>query len=157
MKTLWKSMIQRCHNPRNPSYHRYGGRGILVCDRWRQSFAAFVADVGPRPAGATLDRIDNDRGYEPGNVRWATRREQSANRFDSISLTHAGETLNLAEWSRRTRIDHGTIYARIRNGWSVARALTEAPDRRFTREQGSKRTHGVPKENSLGTPGGVSR
>lgn len=74
----WDSMVQRTTNPRNPNWPYYGGRGITVCDRWR-TFASFLADMGERPAGLTLDRVDNDRGYEPGNCRWATKSEQQRN------------------------------------------------------------------------------
>lgn len=78
---VWNSMQQRCHNPRNKSFKHYGGRGIEVCARWRASFADFLADVGLRPArGMSLDRINNDGNYEPGNVRWATAVQQANNR-----------------------------------------------------------------------------
>ena len=75
----WKNMLQRCYNPKNPCYKNYGGRGIIVCDRWKE-FVNFLADMGERPAGMSLDRINNDGNYEPGNCRWATRKQQSQNR-----------------------------------------------------------------------------
>ena len=73
-------MIQRCHNPKVPVYMYYGARGVTVCKRWRQSFLNFLADMGPRPKGKTLDRIRNSRGYMPSNCRWATKAVQKANR-----------------------------------------------------------------------------
>ena len=76
----WRSMIRRCTDPGLKNFAAYGGRGVGVCERWRKSFSAFLEDVGERPAGKTLDRLDNDKNYEPGNCRWATRAEQDKNR-----------------------------------------------------------------------------
>ena len=80
---VWQGMINRCHNPNQPHYPRYGGRGIRVCDEWRESFVTFYKNVGEPPKDGqrwTLDRRDNEKGYEPGNVRWATYKEQQANK-----------------------------------------------------------------------------
>lgn len=76
---IWSAMIQRCTNPRNTDFHNYGGRGISVCQEWRDSFELFLNDVGRRPRNLTLDRIDNNGNYEPGNVRWATKSQQTRN------------------------------------------------------------------------------
>lgn len=142
MKMLWKSMIQRCHNPRNPSYRLYGARGITVCDRWRSSYEAFVSDVGPRPAGTCLDRIDNAKGYEPGNVRWATMREQHQNRRDSTQLTYQEVTRSVTEWARAVGLHPSTLWARLRRQWPLERALKATPDQRFRPGYANRVTEG---------------
>lgn len=119
----WNGMMQRCHNPNSNSYRIYGGRGILVCRRWR-SVKNFVADMGEKPKGETLDRIDNNKGYSPSNCRWATSEEQNNNLRKSVKLKFNGKTLTLAQWSRKLGISRNTIKGRWRRGMSVERILT---------------------------------
>lgn len=123
---VWQAMIARCHRPGATFYELYGGRGITVCDAWREPFEAFIADVGRRPSAAhEIDRIDNDGNYEPGNVRWATRTQQARNTRRNRVLAHDGRTLTLVEWSAETGIAAELIRARIdRLGWSVSDALS---------------------------------
>jgi hypothetical protein len=122
----WGSMRERCHNPRHHSYSRYGGRGITVCDWWRSDFANFLADMGPRPSPAhSLDRIDNNGNYEPGNCRWATIDQQASNKRTNVKVSAFGETLHMREWSRRTGLSASGIKRRLAHGWSPERALSE--------------------------------
>ena len=120
----WSECRQRCENPNNRKWPSYGGRGIKVCARWA-SFANFLADMGERPDGHSLDRINNDGDYEPNNCRWATPSEQARNRRSSHTLTAFGETLTIAEWAERTGLKHHTIAWRINKlGWTAERALS---------------------------------
>lgn len=118
-------MRQRCNDPGSKSYARYGGRGIKVSERW-DSFPNFLADMGSRPSPRhSLERIDNAKGYEPGNARWATATEQANNRRSSRLITYQGETLTSAEWTRRTGLARHIIEQRLdKLGWSVERAFT---------------------------------
>jgi hypothetical protein len=121
---VWAGMISRCTNPNAHAFMEYGGRGIAVCDRWLHSFEAFLADMGQRPPRTTLDRIDNDRGYEPGNCRWATPEEQQSNRRNNRVLTLNGVTRSLAEWSRVTGIGEMALWCRLKRGWNEEMVLT---------------------------------
>ena len=122
----YHSMKSRCYNKNDKDYALYGGRGIKVCKRWRDSFEAFFEDMGPKPSPKySLDRYPNKDGdYEPGNCRWATWREQQNNRRNNRRLTLNGKTHTITQWERITGISNHTIRARIRMGWSVEKALT---------------------------------
>lgn len=120
----WSKIKERCFKPHHPSYTDYGGRGISMCARWRGSFPAFLADVGPRPSPAhSIDRIDNDGHYEPGNCRWATRSQQVRNSRHARRLTFGGETRTICEWADRLGLKLNTITDRLRKGWQVEEAL----------------------------------
>jgi hypothetical protein len=127
----WRSMRDRCLNVRNPGYANYGGRGITIAERW-DDFAAFLADMGERPKGLTLDRIDNDGNYEPGNCRWATMRTQSRNSRMNTLLEHQGATHTMVEWSEILGLAQSVIVDRLRRGWAVERALS-TPVRSYSR------------------------
>lgn len=120
---IWTGMLDRCLNPNTEEYHRYGGRGITVCRRWRK-FANFYTDMGDPPPGRTLDRKNNDKGYSPGNCRWATRKEQMRNRRCSRLITYQGKTATVAEWSEITGLTYWTIWQRLEAGWSIEVLLT---------------------------------
>jgi hypothetical protein len=128
----WAQMKHRCTSPKNPCFGRYGGRGITFCERWGD-FANFLADMGPRPSSKhSLDRIDNDRGYEPGNCEWRTRFEQMGNTRRNVYMTHNGETAHIAEWARRMGVGRHTLQCRLYSGWSTEKTLTTPVQARKT-------------------------
>ena len=131
---IWAAMKQRCDNQKNPAYANYGGRGISVCERWSESFEDWKDDMGPRPAGLTLERIDNDCDYEPGNCKWASRKDQARNRRTTRLLTLDGRTMPALDWAREFGVDPATMAQRLQRGWTLRKALTtgayEAPEMR---------------------------
>ncbi len=126
----WLDMKRRCFNPKIKNYHRYGGRGITVCDEWKNSFQVFMRDMGPRPqsdgarSAYSIDRKDNDGNYEPGNCRWATKKEQVNNTGRNHKVTFDGETRTLAEWAEILKVDASTVSARLVRGWSESNAVS---------------------------------
>ena len=124
----WRGMIERCKNPLHRQWAYYGGRGIKVCDRWAESFKAFREDMGERPSGTTIDRINNDQGYEPGNCRWATFRQQRLNQKRTRRLEAFGESKTIIEWSEDSRcvVSFPTLYARVTHGWGDQVAISTA-------------------------------
>jgi hypothetical protein len=121
----WESMRTRCHaGSGSVHYSTYASRGIKVCQEWEDSFEAFYSHIGPRPSSLhSIDRIDNDKGYEPGNVRWATRREQQRNTRRTKRLTINGETKPLGEWADIANLRMTVLYNRIRRHWPPSRLL----------------------------------
>ena len=121
---IWSKMIYRCFNANCHNYNRYGGRGISVCESWRSSFDNFYKDMGPRPDGKTLDRIDNNGNYEPGNCRWATNSEQANNRVTNTTVIFNGEELTARQISNITGFPYKQLSSRIWRGLSIEEALS---------------------------------
>jgi hypothetical protein len=115
-------MVKRCTDPKNPNWPDYGGRGITVCERWLES-SAFFEDMGERTRGQTIERIDNSRGYEPGNCRWASRSEQSRNTRANVRVVFAGKAMCLAEACERSGTPYRRVLSRLRYGWDPQRAF----------------------------------
>jgi hypothetical protein len=130
--STWSHMLTRCRNRRNDSYDRYGGRGIKVCKRWLK-FENFILDMGERPTGLTLDRINPNLGYHKVNCRWATKKTQSRNKLTLLKITVGGLTRLACEWSEDLGLRPSEVARRVRRGWSLSRAATtpnQAPKQR---------------------------
>ena len=126
LHNIWGLMIQRCYNPQTPCYEAYGGRGITVCDEWRESFQAFYewAMVNGYKDNLTVDRKDNEKGYSPDNCRWVTRKVQANNTRRNHYINYSGEKHTVSEWAEIIGIMPDTLRCRIIRGWSVEKALT---------------------------------
>ena len=127
LKRIWRKMKERCYNTKVDNYHRYGGRGITVCDEWKDNFQAFYdwSMANGYADDLTIDRIDNDGNYEPGNCRWATMKEQANNKSNNVRITYKGKTQDIKQWSEELGIAYTTLFIRIQNGWPVEKAFFE--------------------------------
>lgn len=123
--STYMSMISRCHRVGSTKYERYGAVGIHVCERWRESFEHFLEDMGERPDGMTIDRIDGKLGYFKENCRWATPATQQHNIKTNVHITYAGVTKTVTEWSKELGIE--TLSWRLRHGWSIEDAFNTTP------------------------------
>lgn len=120
--TTWVNMIQRCTNSKHKSFHRYGGRGITVCERW-MTFENFLADMGEKPPRMELDRECNAEGYKPENCRWVNRVQNANNRDVNHAITFDGRTQNIKQWAQELGCHHQSIAYRLKKGWSVEDAF----------------------------------
>jgi hypothetical protein len=138
----WRNMLRRCNNPADDSYKYYGGRGIKVCQRWASSYEAFLQDMGERPDGKSLDRIDVNGDYSPNNCRWADSNTQHNNRRDNRLINHQGVCMTLTEWARSLGIRADTLARRIDvHGFTIERALRPGHAARKEYAHGTRRRY----------------
>lgn len=124
----YRQMIQRCYNTNRKDYKYYGGRGIKVYSGWIGNYSAFITHVGRKPTPQhSLDRIKNDEGYFPGNVKWSTQTEQLRNQQKTIIIEFNGRTQSLSQWAEETKINYKTLVQRMKMGWSIEHMLTIVP------------------------------
>lgn len=127
---IWNLMKQRCINPTNTRYADYGGRGITVCERW-SVFVNFLADMGRRPTPKhSIERLNNDLGYAPGNCKWATKSEQCNNKRNNVVYTYDGKTLTLAQWAEETGLPYSCLQYRHQKGWPAVKLLTKPSNKK---------------------------
>ena len=120
----WNAMLNRCRNPKVPSYPKYGGRGIKVCDRWQKSYESFLLDMGRKPSHShSLDRIDNNGNYEPDNCRWATDEQQRYNKRCTKLIEYRGKQITMSEAAKISGLSTKRINRRLLRGWSVSEAI----------------------------------
>lgn len=135
--SIWVGLVQRATKQTHKDFPRWGGRGITVCERWQgpNGFANFLADMGPRPSKQhSVERKDNEKGYDPDNCEWATAIEQGNNRRTNVFLTMDGKKMTIKQWARATGIGITTLDYRLKHGWTVKQALT-TPARKHTRKK----------------------
>jgi len=120
---VWQAMKKRCYDAKNSDYARYGGRGITVCDRWINSFENFISDMGKRPNGYSIDRINVDGNYEPSNCKWASSVEQANNKSNNAKYTYGAETHTIAEWAKIGSIPQTLLRTRLVKGMKLPYAL----------------------------------
>jgi hypothetical protein len=118
-QAAWHDMKKRCSDPTHPSFHNYGGRGIAVCEEWLKDYNTFYEHIGAAPSkNHSVDRIDNNKGYEPGNVRWTTVKQQNRNRRNTVLITAKGKTLSLSEWATELNASTSKLRWRYDAGWN---------------------------------------
>lgn len=136
---IWVGMKYRCRIKKSKGYHLYGGRGIRVCKRWRK-FENFLSDMGDRPKGMSIDRINNSGDYRPSNCRWATRRQQANNVRTNVRIKYLGITKTLTEWARELEVSSTCIKDRIKRGWSVEKTFSTPSVKRKFSFEGKKKS-----------------
>jgi len=133
--STWCRMRNRCYRKTDNSYGRYGARGIIVCESWRDSFQNFFNDMGRRPSQShSIDRIENNGPYSPENCKWSTKYEQASNKRSNIHVTLGSKSKTVAMWAREFNINQFTVYQRIRRGWTPTEALTR-PVRKWSKDR----------------------
>lgn len=131
---IWNQMRNRCENPNHIYYRLYGGKNIKVCSRWK-NFKNFYADMGAAPDELTLERVNGSKGYSKANCKWATRKQQAINRSSTVFITFQNETYCVSDWARKIGIRQDTLRYRLKQGWSIEKALTTPTNLNMRRQK----------------------